>query len=76
MRLANSQFTQTRLLPSKHLSWLLMALCLLFIAGCGILPRQGRVPEPALPLPVQLMVVNREGNYPFPPCDVKVYITH
>jgi hypothetical protein len=24
----------------------------------------------------RLTVVNREGNYPFPPCDVKVQITH
>jgi len=24
----------------------------------------------------RLMVVNREGNYPFPPCEVRVYVTH
>jgi len=54
MRLANSQFTRMRLLPSKHLSWLLMALCLLFIAGCSIPPKQDLVPELASPRPVQV----------------------
>jgi len=24
----------------------------------------------------RLTVVNREGNYPFPPCEVRVYVTH
>jgi len=24
----------------------------------------------------RLTVVNREGNYPFPPCEVRVYVKH